>query len=143
MQGWDQQHQEVFKSLLWKHHIECEHLYGLSACTEYSLHIPEDIERFPLPDNYWCYMYERQVKFYKKQTTNMKSLCNTFADKAAQLSFTKSYLATHESEQEVSRFDMVKISEKPVLLQAKSHSDAIQLKEYIGQLDLSPEVCCA
>ena len=146
IQGWDQQHQEMLKRLLWKLHIEYEHLYGLSACTEnveYSLHIPKDIERFSLPDNYWCYMYERQVKFYKKQTTNMKSLCKTFADRAAQLSFTKSYLATRGSEQEASRFDLVQISQKPVLLQAKSHSEAIQLKEHIGQHDLSPEVCCA
>ena len=45
MQGWDQQHQEMLKSLLWKHHIEYEHLYGLSACTE-KLSIPSYPRRY-------------------------------------------------------------------------------------------------
>ena len=49
-------------------------------CT-YSLHIPEDIEHHSVPDNYWCCMYERQVKFYKQQLTNMRSPCKTFADR--------------------------------------------------------------
>jgi hypothetical protein len=35
---------------------------------------------------------------------------------------------------------MMQISDKPVLLQAKSHTEAIQLKEYIGQRDVSPDV---
>ena len=132
--------------LLWKHHIEYEHLYGLSACTEnveYSLHIPEDIERHSIPDNYWCYMYERQVKFYKQQSTNMRSLCKTFADRAAQLHFTKSYLETHCNEPEESKFDILTISQKPVLLQAKSHEEGVQLKEYIGKHNLSPDVSFA
>ena len=143
IQGWDQEHEVMLKSLLWKHHIDYEHLYGLKACTEnieYSLHIPEDIERHSIPDNYWCYMYERQVKFYKQQTTNMKSMCKTFSDRAAQLHSVKLYLETNCSEQESSKFDMTALSQKLVLLQSKSHKEAIQMKEYISQQDLFSDV---
>ena len=50
--------------------------------------MPEDIERHSLLDNYWCYLYERLVKYYKQQSSNMKTLCKTFSDRAAQLTHT-------------------------------------------------------
>ena len=133
----------MLKGLLWKHHIDYEYLYGLRACTEnveYSLHIPEDIKRHSTPDNYWCYMYERQVKFYKQQTTNMKSLCKTFSDRAAQLHFVQSYLQAKGSEQESANLDIANLSQKPVLLQSKSLKVAVQMKEFISQHDLSPDL---
>lgn len=95
--GWSPDHQRFLKELLMCHHVEYEALYGLSACTEnveYSRHMVEDVGRHSTPDNYWCHMYERMVKYYKQQTTNMKSLCKTFADRAAQLHFVQTYLAT-------------------------------------------------
>ena len=88
LQGWSPEHCEYLRHLLWRHAILYEEFYGLSACTEnveYTLHMPEDIVRHSTPDNYWCYLYERQVRYYKRQTTNMKSLCKTFADRAKQL----------------------------------------------------------
>eukprot|EP00731_Ephydatia_muelleri_P006898 Em0003g1146a len=62
IEGWQPEHLDYFKKLLWKHAIMFEELYGLSSCTEnleYSLHMPEDIVRFSTLDNYWCYVFER------------------------------------------------------------------------------------
>ena len=81
IEGWNEDHRIYFKQLLWSHAILYEELYGIKACTEnveYSLHMPEDVNRHSTLDNYWCYLYERQVKYYKQQTSNMKSLCKTF-----------------------------------------------------------------
>ena len=96
--GWQPEHITYLKDLLWLHAIEYEELYGLSACTEnveYSLHLPEDIVRHSIPDNYWCYVYERLVKCYKRQTTNMKNVAKTFITRAAQVRFVTRYLSTH------------------------------------------------
>lgn len=76
--------------------MKYEELYGLTACTEnveYSLHMPEDVARHSIPDNYWCYVYERLVKYYKHQTTNMKIVAKTFITRAAR--FVTRYLSTH------------------------------------------------
>ena len=97
IQGWTEEHSKCFKKLVWAHAIRYEELYGLSACSEnveYCLHMPEDIERHSLMDNYWCYLYERLVKYYKQQSSNMKNLCKTFADRAAQLQFVNTYLTS-------------------------------------------------
>ena len=99
--GWQPEHVTYLKDLLWLHAIKYEELYGLSACTEnveYSLHMPEDISRHSTPDNYWCYVYERLVKYYKRQTTNMRNVAKTFITRAAQLRFVTSYLSTHVSQ---------------------------------------------
>ena len=34
--------------------------------------------RHSTPEKYWCYVYERLVKYYKRQTTNMKNVAKTF-----------------------------------------------------------------
>lgn len=97
IQGWTQEHREYLWLLRWRHAIMHEELYGLSACTEnveYSLHMPDDIVRHSTLDNYWCFLYERQVRYYKHQTTNNKSLCKTYADRAQQLYFVNTYLQT-------------------------------------------------
>ena len=98
IEGWNEDHSKYFKQLLCSHAILYEELYGINACTEnveYSLHMPEDVKRHSTLDNYWCYLYERQVKYYKQQTSNMKSLCKTFADRACQLQFMMTFLSTH------------------------------------------------
>ena len=43
------------------------------------IHLPEDIERFGSPDNYWCFSFERAVKSYTKRPSNAKNLEHTFA----------------------------------------------------------------
>ena len=76
--GWEHKHIDLLKKLLWKHAIMYEHVYGKQACSEnleYSLHIVEDIKRHSTVDNYWCYVFERSVKFHNAQTTNQKELC--------------------------------------------------------------------
>ena len=99
--GWQAEHITYLKDLLWLHAVKYEELYGLSACTEnvvYSHHMPEDIIRHSTPDNYWCYVYERSVKCYKRQTTNMKNVAKTFITRAVQLHFVTRYLSTHNSQ---------------------------------------------
>ena len=106
IQGWTQEHCQYLRLLLWRHAIMYEELYGLSACienVEYSLHMPDDILRHPTLDNYWCYLYERQVRYYKRQTTN-KSLCKTYADHAQQLYFVNTYLQMNSSTCDASNY---------------------------------------
>ena len=52
IQGWTKDHNNYFIKLLWAHAIKYEELYGLSACSENVLHMPEDIKRHSLLDNY-------------------------------------------------------------------------------------------
>ena len=54
----------------------------------------ENIERHSLMNNYWCYLYEGLEKYYKQQSSNMKNLCKTFADQAAQLQFVNTHLTS-------------------------------------------------
>ena len=62
---------------------------------ECSVHMADDIERHSTLDNYWCFVYKHLVKFYKQQTTIMRSPCKTFADRAQQLRFVDMYIETH------------------------------------------------
>ena len=135
----------MLKQLLWCHAVLYEELYGLSACSEnleYSLHMPEDIARHSTLDNYWCFVYERQVKYYKRQTTNMRSLCKTFADRAAQLQFVQVNLDTKfaHCQSGSSQFNMERITEKPVLLQSSSYETALELKEFLNEQELPADV---
>ncbi len=144
VQGWHEEHRTYFKRLLWSHAILYEEKYGIGARSEnveYSLHIPEDINRHSTLDNYWCYLYERQVKYYKQQTSNMKALCKTFTDRASQLHFVKTFLATHPDPPRVPAYDLVKLSKPPVFLSSSSVQAAINLKEFLAsQQALSPDI---
>ena len=145
IQGWTKDHIEQLKHLLWRHHIRFEDLYGMGSCTENmesSLHMVEDIYRHSSLDNYWCYLYERLVKYYKHQTTNKKNMCKTFCDRACQLHFTEVYLQTHTGHFEPmsGRFQMAEIEKEPILLKAKSAKDATELKEYLSSRDMPEKV---
>jgi len=144
IQGWTLEHCEYLCNLLWWYAVMYKELYGLSACTEnveYSLHMPDDIVRHSTLDNYWCYLllYEHQVHYYKCQTTNNKSLCKTYTDRVQQLHFVNAYLQANSSICESSKYTLDQISEPPVLLCAKTASDAVELKEYILSVDELPE----
>ena len=103
--------------------------------------MPEDVNRHSTLDNYWCYLYERQVKYYKQQTSNMKSLCKTFADRACQLQFVKTFLSTHPCPLEEATHNLSQISKPPVFLTASSVDAAITLKEFLAsQAFLSADV---
>ena len=74
--GWNTDHCTYLEHLLWKHAIMYEELYACTENVEYSLHMPEDVQWHSTPNNYWCFMYERLVCYYKRQTINMKALCS-------------------------------------------------------------------
>jgi len=74
--------QEILKRLIARHNILTEETEGLKSCvvTLHNLiHLPDDIERFGPPDNFWCYVFERAVKGYKHHSSNAKHLEYTFA----------------------------------------------------------------
>ena len=79
-------------------------------------------------------MYERQVCFYKKQTTNQKQLCKTFSDRAAQLRFISNYFQLNERNED----STVPLSvSEPTLLISKTIDLAYQLEDQIfSQLKL-------
>ena len=75
-------------------HLVWELVWTLSMYTEnveYSTHMV-DIRGHSISYNHWYYMYKRQIKYYKGQTTNQKTLCKTFADRAVQLHFVQTFL---------------------------------------------------
>ena len=122
------------------HAITFEERYGLSARTEnfeYFLHMTEDVNQHSLLDNYWCYLYERQVKYYKQQSSNMKSLCKTFADRAKQLHFTDTFLSTNSDANEVPDPNPEQtfpcLSNKPVLLTASSPEGQSHSQQFMSE----------
>ena len=96
----------------------------------------EDVKRHSLLDNYWCYLYERQVKYYKQQPSNMKSLCKTYADKSNQLYFTLTFLLSNTDFNKPSATQFQCLNTKPILLTASSIEEAVKLKEHILNLSL-------
>ena len=142
VQGWEKEDVVLLKHL-WSHAIAYEKLYGLSACTEnteYSLHIPEDIKRHSLPDNYWCYMYERQVRFYKQQSTDQKQICKTFSNRASQLRFITEYFACQPLQKSGSGLlSSISLTE-PVLLAQKTVDQAYKLKDELSNNELTPTI---
>ena len=133
--GWTQEHTILLRSLLWKHAILLESLYGTKACTENvecSSHMTEDIKRHSTLDNYWCFVYERLVKYYKGQTSNMKQLCKTFADRACQLRFVETYLETRSP----ANRDLEEVStdlSSASFLEAKTEKQAMAMKDEIAR----------
>ena len=137
VEGWTSEHEVLLKQLLWRHAVLYENYYGTSACSEnveYSLHLTEDIVRHSTPDNYWCFLFERMVSIHKQQTTNMKQLCKTLANRCAQLQFVNTYLETHETPSSLPKmsFDLEEIARKPVMLHARSIENALALKEFLS-----------
>ena len=76
----------------------------------------KDVKRHSLLDNYWCYLYERQVKYYKHQTSNMKALCKSFTDRASLLHFTSIMLYEDEKDKVDPKLNFPCLSQQPLLL---------------------------
>ena len=73
---------EILRKLIARHNILTEETEGLKSCviTLHNLiHLPEDVQRFGSPDNFWCYTFERAVKGYTQRSSNAKNLEYTFA----------------------------------------------------------------
>ena len=72
----------------------------------------------------------------------MRSLCKTFADRAAQLQFVQVNLDTKfaHGQSGSSPFNMELITEKPVLLRSSSYEAALELKEFLSEQELPADV---
>ena len=81
--GWTEDMIENFRCLAWRYCISCEERYGANACF-INLHLPEDIERFAAPGNFWCFQFERAVKRYVQQSSNNKDFEKSFARRESQ-----------------------------------------------------------
>ena len=80
--GWSHDDVKLLKNLIARHNILTEETEGIKNCVvtlHNLLHLPDDIERFSSPDNYWCYVFERAVKGYIERSSNFKNLEFTFA----------------------------------------------------------------
>ena len=78
------------------------------------------------------------VCYCKCQTTNMKTLCKMFADRASQLHFTNTYLEARVPLTPAQRFSITTISKTPVLLNTKTASSAVELR--VSSVTISAEV---
>ncbi len=80
--GWTPDSLELLKNLILRHNILTEEVGGLNSCVitlHNLLHLPQDIERFSSPDNYWCFAFERAVHTYVERSSNKKHLEVTFS----------------------------------------------------------------
>jgi len=71
---------ELLYHLIWRHNILTEEVQGLKSCVislHNLVHLPDDIQHFSAPDNYWCYSFERAVRTYVERSS--KNLEMTFA----------------------------------------------------------------
>ena len=90
--GWNGEDLDLLKNLILRHNILTEEVEGLKSCVvtlHNLLHLPEDVERFSSPDNFWCYAFERAVHGYVEKSSNMKNLEHTFANSECRREFLK------------------------------------------------------
>ena len=90
--GWRNEDLKLLENLIRRDNILSEEMEGSTSCviTLHNLiHMPEDIQRFSAPDNYWCYSYERAVKSYIERSSNNKNLESTFAQVECRREFLK------------------------------------------------------
>ena len=83
---------DQLQRLIMRHNILTEETIGLEKCvvTVHNLiHLPEDIDHFSSPDNYWCYPFERAVCKYMNRSTNKKNIECTYANAECRREFLK------------------------------------------------------
>ena len=88
--GWSEEMLDNFRCLAWRYCILCEEQYGANACVinlHDLTHLPEDIQRFSAPDNFWCFEFERAEKRYVQQSSNKKHIEKSFARRESQREF--------------------------------------------------------
>ena len=79
--GWTKDDIDLLCNLITKHNILTEEVEGITSCVitlHSSIHMPEEIERFLSPDDYWCYSFERAVKGYVLSSSKNRNLELTF-----------------------------------------------------------------
>lgn len=90
--GWTKDMLQLTQHLILRHNILTEEVQGLQSCrvTFHNLiHLPEDVERFSSPDNYWCFSFERAVSNYITRSSNKKNIEHTFANAESRREFLK------------------------------------------------------
>ncbi len=90
--GWTAEMLQLARRLILRHNILTEEVQGLQSChvTFHNLiHLPDDIERFSSPDNYWCFPFERAVNQYVARSSNKKNIEHTFANSECRREFLK------------------------------------------------------
>ena len=90
---------EILRKLIARHNILTEEAEGLKSCVvtlHNLLHLPEDINRFGSPDNYWRYPFERAVKGYIHRPSNSKNLEYTYVRAESRKEFLRFTSVMHE-----------------------------------------------
>lgn len=80
--GWTKADADIFHQVALRYSVLVEETYGPQRCviSLHNLHhFREDIERFSGLDNYSCWVKERAVKRYIRQSNNHKNIEVTFA----------------------------------------------------------------
>ena len=113
--GWTEDMIENFRCLVWRYCISCVEQYGANACV-INLHLPEDIERFSAPDNFWCFQFERAVKRYVQQSSNNKHIEKSFARRESQRELMKFKRHLKLISSERCRFTWAKDKEKVIVV---------------------------
>ena len=148
--GWTDGDIETLESIIWTHNIRAEELYGVAYCSEnveYAVHLPEVVRRHSSPDNYSCEMYERVIRSHKRQTTNSKSLEQTYVEREnirlflsifEQKNGPASMLHIDEQSYEFELGDYV--NPQPVMLKEKSIAKATQLMKDLSTSNMNASV---
>ena len=78
--------------------------------------MPEDIQRFSAPDNFWCFEFERAVKRYVQQSSNKKHIEKSFARRESQREFLNFQQDLKLISSERCRFTWAKDKEKVIVI---------------------------
>ena len=109
---WDHDDVILFGKLAKRFNILIEENVGLHACvvTAHNLiHVEDDVFRFSLPDNYWCFAFERAVKKYISIPNNRKNIECSFAKREQRREFLKSLNVEEESLPHAEKIDLDKV----------------------------------
>ena len=82
----------------------------------FNLHLPEDIERFSAPDNFWCFQFQRDVERYVQQSSNNKHIEKSFARRESQRELMKFKQDLKLISSERCRFTWAKDKEKVIVV---------------------------
>ena len=129
--GWSEEMLDNFRCLAWRYCILCEEQYGANACVinlHNLTHLPEDIQRFSAPDNFWCFEFERAVKRYVQQSSNKKHIEKSFARRESQREFLNFQQDLKLISSERCRFTWAKDKEKVIVIDQNYDNRTMQIR---------------
>ena len=115
---WDHDDVLLFGKLAKRFNVLIEENVGLHACvvTAHNLiHVEDDVFRFSLPDNYWCFAFERAVKKYVSIPNNGKNIECSFSKREQRREILKFLNVQEESVPHAERIDLDKVYNFTVL----------------------------